>query len=90
MRIAPVLDDLVEEHLRIGRKCGVNTYLKVPCLVAGMIGGTDSIGDMGLLRRGAMPELLGGVRAPSALGSFLRSFTWGRVAGCGDDRPPGL
>ena len=29
-----------------------------------------------LLRHGAMPVLFGGVRAPSTLGSFLRSFTW--------------
>jgi len=29
--------------------------LKVPCLVAGMIGGADSIDDMDLLRHGAMP-----------------------------------
>jgi hypothetical protein len=42
-----------------------------------MIGGADSIGDVGLLRHGAMPALCGGVRAPSTLGSFLRSFTWG-------------
>jgi hypothetical protein len=53
--------------------------LKVPCVVAGMIGGADSIDDMGLLRHGAMPVLFGGVRAPSTLGSFLRSFTWGNV-----------
>jgi hypothetical protein len=26
-----------------------------------------------------MPDLFGGVRAPSTLGSFLRSFTWGNV-----------
>jgi hypothetical protein len=39
------------------------------------------VADMGLMRRGAMPELFGGVRAPSALGSFLCSFTWARVAG---------
>jgi hypothetical protein len=47
--------------------------------VAGMIGGADSIDDMDLLRHGAMPALFGGVRAPSTLGSFLRSFTWGNV-----------
>jgi Transposase DDE domain group 1 len=35
--------------------------------------------DMDLLRHGAMPGLFGGVRAPSTLGSFLRSFTWGNV-----------
>ena len=53
--------------------------VKVGCLVAGMAAGADSIDDMGLLRHGAMPELFGGVRAPSTLGSFLRSFTWGNV-----------
>ncbi len=40
----------------------------------------DSIDDMGLLRHGAMSALFGGVRAPSTLGSHLRSYTWGDVA----------
>ena len=44
-----------------------------------MIAGADSIDDMDLLRHGAMPALFGGIRAPSTLGSFLRSFTWGNV-----------
>jgi hypothetical protein len=57
----------------------VNPDLKVPCLVAGMAAGADSIDDMGVLRHGAMKDLFGGVRAPSTLGSFLRSFTWGNV-----------
>ncbi|MBV9383028.1 MAG: IS1380 family transposase, partial [Streptosporangiaceae bacterium] len=39
----------------------------------------DSIDDMDLLRHGAMPGLFGGIRAPSTLGSHLRSFTWGNV-----------
>jgi hypothetical protein len=73
------LGELVDEHVRPGRACGVNAHLKVGCLVAGMIGGADSIDDMGLLRHGAMPALFGGIRAPSTLGSFLRSFTWGNV-----------
>lgn len=73
------LGSLVAEHVRIGRPCGVNAQVKVPCLVAGMIAGADSIEDMGLLRHGAMAELFGGVRAPSTLGSFLRAFTWGNV-----------
>ena len=47
--------------------------------MAGMIAGADSIDDMDLLRHGAMPALFGGIRAPSTLGSFLRSFTWGNV-----------
>jgi Transposase DDE domain group 1 len=70
---------LVEEHVRIGRRCGVNAAVKVPCLVAGMIGGADSIDDMDVLRHGALPALFGGLRAPSTLGSFLRAFTWGNV-----------
>ena len=73
------LPELVAEHVRIARSCGVNAHLKVPCLAAGMIAGADSIDDMDLLRHGAMPALFGGVRAPSTLGSFLRSFTWGNV-----------
>jgi DDE family transposase len=73
------LAGLAGEHVRIARPCGVNADLKVPCLVAGMIAGADSIEDMDLLRHGAMPGVFGGIRAPSTLGSFLRSFTWGNV-----------
>jgi hypothetical protein len=70
---------LVGEHVRIARPCGVNAQVKVPGIVAGMTGGADSIDDLDLLRHGAMPALFGGIRAPSTLGSFLRSFTWGNV-----------
>ena len=73
------LGGLAGEHVRPSGPCGVNAHLKVPCLVAGMIAGADSIEDMNLLRHGAMPGLFGGIRAPSTLGSFLRSFTWGNV-----------
>jgi len=73
------LADLVAEHVRPGGDCGVNAHLKIPCLVAGMTAGADSIDDMDLLRHGAMPDLFGGIRAPSTLGSHLRSFTWGNV-----------
>jgi hypothetical protein len=74
------LADLVAEHVRPGGGCGVNAHLKVPCLVAGMTAGADSIDDMGLLRHGAMSTLFGGVRAPSTLGSHLRCYTWGTVS----------
>jgi hypothetical protein len=73
------LAGLVAAHVRPGGECGVNAHLKVPCLVAGMAAGADSIDDMDLLRHGAMPGLFGGIRAPSTLGSHLRSFTWGNV-----------
>src|SRR5580658_4983959 len=73
------LAGLVAELVRPGGPCGVNAELKIPCLVAGMAAGADSIKDMDLLRHGALPGLFGGIRAPSTLGSHLRSFTWGNV-----------
>src|SRR6202451_3409639 len=73
------LADLIAEHVRPGGECGVNAYLKVGCLVAGMAAGADSIDDMDLLRHGAMSTLFGGVRAPSTLGSHLRCYAWGNV-----------
>jgi hypothetical protein len=73
------LADLAASHVRIGRPAGVNAGLKAGCLVAGMAAGADSIDDLDVLRHGAMPVLFGGVRAPSTLGSFLRSFTWGNA-----------
>ena len=73
------LASLVAAHVRPGGPCGVNAQLKIPCLVAGMAAGAGSIDDMDLLRHGAMSGLFGGIRAPSTLGSHLRSFTWGNV-----------
>ena len=73
------LADLAAGYVRVARRCGVNAQVKVLCLVAGMIAGADSIDDMDVLRHGAMPVVFGGVRAPSTLGSFLRSFTWGNA-----------
>jgi hypothetical protein len=91
------LGDLSGEHVRVCHRCGVGAQVKVPCLVAGMIGGADSIDDLDLLRHGAMPALLEGIRTPSTLGSFLRSFTWGNArqaekagrAVAGGTGPPG-
>jgi Transposase DDE domain group 1 len=85
--LAPVLElaerarlhDIVEEHVRIDPPGGQNALGKVLSLVAGMVAGADSIDDMGLLRHGAMGRLFTGVRAPSTLGTFLRSFTFGHV-----------
>jgi hypothetical protein len=80
------LDALVRRHVQITAPCGMNPGLKAVCLVAGMAAGADSIGDMDVLRHGAMTGLFGGLPAPSTLGSFLRSFTWGNV---GSWRQPG-
>jgi hypothetical protein len=73
------LHALVRQHVQIAAPAGVNAEVKAGCLIAGMAAGADSIADMDLLRHGAMASLFGGIRAPSTLGSFLRSFTWGNV-----------
>jgi hypothetical protein len=70
------LTELVAEQVRPGGPCGVNAPVKIGCLVAGMLAGADSIDGMDLLRHGAMDVLFGGIRAPSTLGSHLRSYTW--------------
>jgi hypothetical protein len=44
-----------------------------------MVAGADSIDDMALLRHGGMKRLFAACYAPSTLGSFLRSFTFGHV-----------
>ncbi len=73
------LTELVADRLTLPAKGGVNAHLKIGVLVAGMVAGADSIDDMDLLRHGGMDRLFGGVRAPSTLGTFLRTFTFGHV-----------
>ncbi|HZE16524.1 MAG TPA: IS1380 family transposase, partial [Mycobacterium sp.] len=73
------LHRLAGEHVRIDAPGGGFAEVKVPALVAGMVAGADSIEDMDLLRHGGMGRLFAGVRAPSTLGTFLRSFTFGHV-----------
>jgi len=48
-------------------------------VVAGMIAGADSIDDLDVLRHGGMGKVFTGVRAPSTVGTFLRTFTFGHV-----------
>jgi Transposase DDE domain group 1 len=73
------LQQLVAKRVRIDKPGGGNADLKIPSLVAGMVAGADSIDDMALLRHGGMARLFDGVRAPSTLGTFLRTFTFGHV-----------
>lgn len=70
------LEDLLEQRLSVGSP---NATTKATCVVAGMLAGADSIEDLDLLRHGGMARLFEGVRAPSTLGTFLRSFTHGHV-----------
>src|SRR5213076_2727240 len=70
------LHDLLETHLSVG---AANRAAKTTSVVGGMLAGADCIDDLDLLRHGGMGRLFGGVRAPSTLGTFLRSFTHGHV-----------
>ena len=74
------LAGLVADTLTLPAKGGVNAHVKIPALIAGMVAGADSIDDMDLLRHGGMDRLFVGVRAPSTLGTFLRTFTFGHYA----------
>src|SRR5680860_250086 len=73
------LHDLADHHLSVPSDKGANAGLKVASLVAGMVAGADSIDDMALLRHGGMGKLFSNAYAPSTLGSFLRTFTFGHV-----------
>ena len=73
------LADLADEHLTLPTDKGAHPGRKVTALVAGMVAGADSIDDMALLRHGAMPTVFDHPYAPSTLGSFLRTFTFGHV-----------
>jgi len=73
------LAESVADTLTLSGAGSANAALKVPALVAGMVAGADSIDDMDLLRHGGMGRLFTGLRAPSTLGTFLRTFTFGHV-----------
>jgi hypothetical protein len=73
------LHELAQQHLSVPTDKGANAGLKVASLVAGMVAGADSIDDMALLRHGGMGKVFTNAYAPSTLGSFLRSFTFGHV-----------
>ena len=75
------LSQLVHNHLDLGRALGrANTGDKLMTLVASALAGGDCIDDADVLRAGGTARVLGCVvKAPSTLGTFLRSFRWGHV-----------
>lgn len=56
-----------------------NVAVKAWTVLAGMLAGADSIDDLNLLRAGGTARVIGAVRAPSTIGTFLRSFRHGHV-----------
>ena len=75
------LPQLVRMHLDLGDAPGrANTGDKMMTLVASALAGGDCIDDADVLRTGGTACALGCVvKAPSTLGTFLRSFRWGHV-----------
>ena len=75
------LPELVQQRLDLGDAPGrANTGDKMMTLVASALAGGACIDDADVLRTGGTACTLGGtVKAPSTLGTFLRSFRWGHV-----------
>ena len=75
------LCELVDHHVDLGDAPGrANAGDKMLTLAASALAGGDCIDDADALRAGGTEQVLGcAVKAPSTLGTFLRSFRWGHV-----------
>ena len=75
------LRQLVDHHLDLGDAPGrANAGDKMMTLIASALAGGDCIDDADALRAGGTAGVLDcTVKAPSTLGTFLRSFRWGHV-----------
>jgi len=75
------IEALVNDCVDLRRRAGYfRPGRKVMSLVSAMLLGADSIDDCDVLRSGRTARVLGHrVMAPSTLGTFLRSFTFGHV-----------
>ncbi|MQA92912.1 MAG: IS1380 family transposase, partial [Gemmatimonas sp.] len=73
------LRDLFHDHVELGSAPGrANVGDKAMTLIASLIAGGECIDDAGALRAGETHRVLGHwVAAPSTLGTFLRSFSFG-------------
>lgn len=73
------LAELIAAKLDLGdRPAAARPERKAMTLISGMLAGADSIDDCDLLRAGSTEAVLGHrVMAPSTLGTFLRSFSFG-------------
>ena len=76
------LREFVDSDVDLGAAPGrANTGDKIVTLVASALAGGDCIHDADALRTGRTARVLGCVvKAPSTLGTFLRSFSWGHVS----------
>ena len=77
------LKELVDQAIDLGSAPGrANVGHKAMTVVHSLLAGGDSIDDCDALRAGGTEAVLGHeLRAPSTLGTFLRSFTFGHARG---------
>ncbi len=75
------LRELADAHVDLGDAAGrANVGDKLMTLIASALAGGDCIDDADAMRSGGAGRVLGcTVKAPSTLGTFLRSFRWGHV-----------
>lgn len=75
------LRELIEKRIDLGDAPGrANVGPKAMTVIHSVLAGGDCIDDADALRCADTAAVLGhGVPAPSTLGTFLRSFTWGHV-----------
>lgn len=70
------LSHLLAEQLSVPSP---NRTVKARTVIAGMLAGADDIDGLDVLRAGGMKCVVAGVRAPSTVGTFLRTMTHGHV-----------
>jgi hypothetical protein len=75
------LRELFDTNVDLGAAAGrANIGHKAMTVIHSALAGGDSIDDCDVLRAGATEAVLGhAVLAPSTIGTFLRSFTWGHA-----------
>jgi len=75
------IEQLAEEGVDLAGRAGSgHEGAKVMTLVSAMVLGADCIDDIDVLRAGRTAAVVGHrVMAPSTIGTFLRSFTFGHV-----------
>lgn len=72
--------DAAQDMVRLSGPGAANAGVKAMTVIEAMVAGADCIDDVDVLRAGSTATVLGHrVAAPSTIGTFLRSFTFGHV-----------
>ena len=72
--------DTAQDLIRLSGPGAANAGVKAMTVIEAMVAGADCIDDVDVLRAGSTSQVLGHrVAAPSTIGTFLRSFSFGHV-----------